>query len=180
MTVLGARASSSPEPHSKRAATSVAALVITGARAPSLQVVLELPAPAGVTQLPQRLRLDLTDALARDIELAADLFERPRAAVLQTEAQLQHATLATGEALEHALDLLLQQLVRRRVRWRECLVVGDEVAEVAVLFLADRRLERDRLLGDLHDLADLVRSDEHPLRDLLGGRLAAELLEQTT
>src|SRR5207248_2368192 len=57
---------------------------------------------------------------------------------------------------------------------------GDEVAEVRVLLLTDGRLERDRLLRDLHDLADLVRGDEHPLGDLLRGRFPAELLEQTT
>ena len=68
--------------------------------------------------------------------------------------------------------------MRRRVRRRERLVVGDEVPEVAVLFLADRRLEGDRLLRDLDDLADLVRRDEHPLSDLLRRRLATKLLEQ--
>src|ERR1700738_5007671 len=122
--------------------------------------------------------LQLADALARDVELAAALFEGARAPVLEAEAQLEHAPLAEREPLEDALHLLLEQLVRRRVRRRERLVVGDEVAEVAVLFLADRRLERDRLLRDLHDLADLVRRDEHALGDLLRGRLAAELLQE--
>jgi hypothetical protein len=39
------------------------------------QVVLELAAPTRVTQLAQRFRLDLTDAFARHVEFAADLFE---------------------------------------------------------------------------------------------------------
>src|SRR5438094_1542209 len=131
-------------------------------------------------QLAQRLRLDLPDALSRDVELAADLFERPRAAVLETEAQLQHATLAAGKPFQDRLDLLLEELVRRRVARRESLVIGDEVPEVAVFFLADRCLERDRLLRDLDDLADLISGDEHPFGDLLGGRLAAELLKEST
>src|SRR3954470_13271023 len=118
-------------------------------------------------QLAKRFRLDLTDALARDVELASHFFERARPAVLEAEAQLEHAPFAEREPLEDALHLLLEQLVRCRVRWRERLVVGDEVAEVAVLFLTDRRLERDRLLRDLDDLADLVRRDEHALRYLL-------------
>src|SRR5205809_5639117 len=142
------------------------------------QVVLQLAAPARVTQLAQRLRLDLADPLARDVELAAHLFERACPSVLETEAQLKHPALATGQSFEDALHLLLEELVRRRVRWRERLVVGDEVTEVAVLLFADRRLERDRLLRDLHDLAHLVRRDEHPLGDLFRRRLAAELLEQ--
>src|SRR5258708_15723190 len=133
-----------------------------------------------MTQLAQRLRLDLPDALAGDVELAPDLLEGPGAAVLQTESQLENATLAAGEALEDALDLLLEELVRGGVRRREGLVVGDEGPEVRILFLTDRRLERDRLLRDLDDLADLVGGDEHPLGDLLRGRLAAQLLEQAT
>src|SRR6266511_4789758 len=80
-----------------------------------LQVVLELPAPARVAELAQRLRLDLADALARHVELAADLFEGAGAPVLETEPQLEHATLARREPLEHRLDLLLEQLVRGRV-----------------------------------------------------------------
>src|SRR5438477_10202708 len=145
-----------------------------------LQVVLELPRPARVPQLAERLRLDLPDALAGDVELAPDLFEGASATVLETEPQLEDATLAAGEALEHALDLLLQEFVRRGVGRCEGLVVGDEVPEVRVLFFADRRLERDRLLRDLHDLADLVGGDEHALGDLFRGRFAAELLEQAT
>ena len=62
--------------------------------------------------------------------------------------------------------------------------VLDEVAEVGVLLLADRGLERDRLLRDLDDLADLLGRDldllalGHRLGDLLDRRLAAELLEE--
>src|SRR5688572_24580406 len=129
-------------------------------------------------QLAERLRLDLADTLAGHVELAADLFERARATILETEPKLQHASLAAGETLEHGLDLLLEELVTGCVARREGLVVGNEVAEMAVLFLADRRLEGDRLLRDLHDLADFLGRDEHPLGDLLRGRLAPQLLEQ--
>src|SRR5207248_2869780 len=83
------------------------------------EVVLELAAPRRMTQLAQCLRLDLTDALACDVELAPDLFEGARAAVLETEAQLEHAALAERQPLEHALHLLLEQFVRRRVGWGE-------------------------------------------------------------
>src|SRR2546430_8436414 len=140
-----------------------------------LQVVLELSAPRWVTQLAQRLRFDLSDALTSHVELAAHLFERAGAPVLETEPQLQHASLAAGQPFEDGLDLLLEELVRCGVARGEGLVVGDEVPEVRILFLADRRLERDGLLRNLHDLAHLVGGDEHPLRDLFGGRLAAQV-----
>src|SRR3954451_2124003 len=53
-----------------------------------------------------------------------------------------------------------------------------------VLLLTDRRLEGDRLLRDLDDLADLLGGDldllalRHRLGDLLDRRLPAELLEE--
>ena len=55
-----------------------------------LQVVLQLARAGRVAQLPECLRLDLADPLAGDVELLADLLQRPRAAVLQPEAELEH------------------------------------------------------------------------------------------
>jgi hypothetical protein len=58
------------------------------------------------------------------------------------------------------------------------LLVLDEVAQVAVLLLADGCLERDRLLGDLEDLAHLVHRHFHLGRDLFRGWLASQLLHE--
>src|SRR5215218_3320399 len=149
-----------------------------------LQIVLELPAAARVAELAQRLCLDLPDPLAGDVELLAHLLERPGAPVLEAEPELEDAPLATGERVEHRLHLLLQQLVRGRLGRGERAAILDEVAEVRVLLLADRRLEGHGLLADLDDLADLLRGDDdllalgHRLGDLLDGGLAAELLEE--
>src|SRR5918996_3687429 len=52
-----------------------------------LEVVLELAAAARGTQLAQRLGLDLSDPLARHVEVATDLLERAAPAVLQAESQ---------------------------------------------------------------------------------------------
>src|SRR4051794_36623751 len=93
-----------------------------------LQVVLELPGPRRVAQLAQRLRLDLADPLAGDVELLADLLEGARAPVFESEAKLEHAPLAAGQRIEHRLDLLLEQLVRGRLRRRQRPAVLDEVA----------------------------------------------------
>src|SRR5262245_30026630 len=81
-----------------------------------LQVVLELAAPGRVAELPESLRLDLADALAGDVELLAHFLEGPGAAVLQPEAELEHPSLATRQGVEHRLHLLLEQLVRGRLR----------------------------------------------------------------
>src|SRR6188474_1736107 len=89
-----------------------------------LEVVLELPAPARVAQLAQRLGLDLPDPLAGDVEVAADLLEGPAAAILEAEAKLEDASLARREAVEHPLHLLLQELVAGRVRRRHAGKIG--------------------------------------------------------
>src|SRR6185503_16403990 len=131
---------------------------------------------AGVPQLRQRLALDLPDALARDPELAADLLEGAGVAVEESEPELDHLLLALGERVEDGLELLLQQDEARGVDGDDRVRVLDEVAEVRVLLLTDRRLERHRLLRHLEDLADLVGADAHLAADLLGGGLAAEVL----
>ena len=111
------------------------------------QVVFELAAAARMAQLAQRLRLDLADALAGHFELFADFFERAAAAIVQPEAQAQHLSLALGQAAERVLDLLLEQLMAGGLGWGERALILDEVAQVAVVFLADRRLQADRLLA---------------------------------
>src|SRR5579859_3332186 len=96
-----------------------------------------------MSQFAQRLRLDLPDAFARDIELFADLFQRAAPAVRQTKAQSQHLALAFRQSAEHLFHGLAQQLEGRRVRRRLAAFVWNEVAEVTVFFVADWSLQRD-------------------------------------
>ena len=49
---------------------------------------------------------------------------------------------------------------------------------MGVLLLADRRLQRHRLLSNFQDLADLVHGHVHLLADLLGAGIVAQLLQQ--
>src|SRR5690606_36110300 len=135
-------------------------------------------AAARVAELAERLRLDLTDALARHLEVLTDLFEGVVALLADAEAHAQDLLLTRGEGGQHLPGLLGEVHVDDRVRGAHEALVLDEVAQVAVLFLADRRLERDGLLGDLPDLADLLERELHLLRDLLRGGLAADLLHQ--
>jgi hypothetical protein len=65
-------------------------------------------------QLADGLGLDLPDALAGDLEDAADLFERVGVAVADAVAQLDDLALAVGQRLEHLLDLVLEHLLRWR------------------------------------------------------------------
>src|SRR4051794_30774455 len=143
-----------------------------------LQVVAQLLRARGVTQLAQGLRFDLADALAGYVELAAYFLEGAAAAIFEAEAQLQHFALARRQAGEHVHDLLLEQLVGGSVGRGQGHRVLDEVTEVGVFLLADRGLQRDRLLRDLHDLAYLLRRNLHATADLFRGRFTAVLLHQ--
>ena len=51
----------------------------------------QLPASARMLQLPQRLRLDLTDTLSRHRELLADFFQRVVGVHADAEAHAEHA-----------------------------------------------------------------------------------------
>src|SRR5438270_8081567 len=124
-----------------------------------LEIVLELLAARWMTQLAQRLGLDLPDALSRDTEALAHLFERPLVSVDEAEAKLQHPALARGQRVEDVLHLGAQHGARGRLGWRGGFLVLDEVTEMGVLLLADGRLQRDRILGNLRDLADLLGRD---------------------
>src|SRR5512147_3337904 len=121
-----------------------------------LHEALEPLGPRGVAELAQRLGLDLADALAGHLEVLADLLEGVVALLPDAEAHAEDLLLARRQGGEHLPRLLRQVHVDDRVRRRDEGLVLDEVAEVAVLLLADGGLEGDGLLRDLQDLADLV------------------------
>src|SRR6185437_7734198 len=107
-------------------------------------------------ELAQRLRLDLPDALAGDGELLADLLERMVGVHADAEAHAQYALLAGGQGRQHPGRALTQVALDRRLERDHGILVLDEIAEMAVLLVADRRLEADRLLGDLQHLSHLL------------------------
>src|SRR3990172_1297219 len=93
-----------------------------------LKVVPEHPAAARVAQPAERLALNLANALARQAELAANLFERIGAPVDQAVAQAQNARLARAERAEHFFDLLVHQALVNGLSGRGRRLVLDERA----------------------------------------------------
>ena len=73
---------------------------------------------------------------------------------------------------------LTAELHRGGVEGRLGLLVLHEVAELRLLLLADRLLERDRELGHAQDLPHLLGRHLELDRDLLGARLASEALNE--
>ena len=63
----------------------------------------------GVPQLRHGTGFDLANALAGEVEVLADLFERARLATVETEAQLEDLAFALVERGEQAGDLVGQQ-----------------------------------------------------------------------
>src|SRR5690348_6941925 len=73
-------------------------------RIPVLLEIQERPqllAARGMPQLAQGLGFDLADALAGDVELLADLFQRVVGVHVNAEAHAQHLGFARREACEH-------------------------------------------------------------------------------
>src|SRR4029079_9227836 len=123
-----------------------------------------------MAQLAQRVRLDLADPLAGQAELLADLLERPRPAIVETEPQPENPLFAALEAVEHLRDLLLEELLRDDLVRPERVGILDQLTELRVALLADRRLERDGGATVAAHLLDPLGGDRHPriLRELVG------------
>src|SRR5215207_6646892 len=129
-------------------------------------------------ELLQRLVLDLADPLAGDVEGPPDLVERARMLVAESVAELEHAALAIGELLEGLLERLLGEQLGGALEGGLGALIGDELAELRLLLLADRLLEGDGRLGRALDRVDLLGLDAGDLGDLLRGGLAAQLGDQ--
>jgi hypothetical protein len=110
--------------------------------------------------------------------LRLHLLEGVLGAVADAEAHLDDPLLAQGEGLEEGVGLLLEVQVDDVLGGGDGRAVLDEVAEMRVLLLPDRGLERDGPLGDLQDFAHLGDRDVHALRDPLRGGFAAQLLDE--
>ena len=139
------------------AAKSCSSPAAPGRRASCLRDVAELLRLGEALQLLQRLVLDLADALARDVERPPDLVERARVLAAEAVAQLEHAALAVGEVLQRLAQRLLGEDLRGALVRRLGPLVGDELAELGLLLVADRLLERDRRLRGALDRVDLLR-----------------------
>src|SRR5512139_409178 len=108
-----------------------------------LDEALELLAPARVAQLPERLGLDLADALAGDLELLAHLFQRVVRVFADAETPPKHLLLAVRQRVQHLADLQVEVVPDGELEGRGDLLVLDKVAQMAVLLLADGRLKGD-------------------------------------
>src|SRR5438128_5651105 len=148
------------------------------AAAPVLVVVPEDFRAAWMTQLAQCGRPDLPDPLAGQAHAPANLLESARLIVDQAKTQLNNPPLARAQRCQDVLDLIAEHRLAGRLERCHRHLVLDEIAQVGIFFLADRRFEGHWLLRNLLQLLDLVDRDAHAVGELLFARLPAELLEQ--
>src|SRR3990170_667552 len=121
------------------------------------QVIPQVAATRRVAKLAQRLGLNLPYSLASDVEVLAYFFQGVVLAIQQSEAHLQDLAFALGQHRKRVLHLILEKFTRRRVHRLGHSFVLDEVAELARLLRANRRLERHRLLSDADNPPDFGR-----------------------
>ena len=88
--------------------------------------VAELLALGQRLELLQALVLDLADSLARDVERAPHLVERPRVLAVEPVAHLEHTAFAQGERAQEAGERLLAQRRLGGVVGRGRALVGEE------------------------------------------------------
>ncbi len=93
------------------------------------------------------------------------------------EAHAEHAFFAGRQGRQHAGGGLAQVALDRGVDWQDRVLVLDEVAEMRVFLVAHWGLQRQRLLGDLENLAHLLQRHTEFLGQFLRRRFAADLVE---
>src|ERR1700759_1308615 len=123
---------------SKSKKPGTARLLVTS----GVEEAAQLSASARMLQLAQRLGLDLADALTSHRELLADFLQRVVGVHADAEAHAQHALLARGERGQNARRGFAQIGLDRRIDRQDRILVLDEIAEVRILFVADRGLQR--------------------------------------
>src|SRR5919201_2295199 len=122
----------------------------------------------------QRLRLELPDALARQVELVADRLERPGLA-LEAEPELEDPPLALGQRVERTPNALLAERLLGLVERIRSLAVGEEIAELTFVVRADGLVQRDGRLRGAERLVDVLDRKAGRLCELVLRGLAPEL-----
>src|SRR5207249_1629139 len=154
-------------------------VIVSAARPRSrFQEAPELLGARRMTELAPRPGLALPDPFWGDGTILPDFFDRVLAAGREAEAQPQDFFLAGRERVEDLVRLLAQGQADDRLDGRDDLLVLYKIAEVTVLFLSDGCFQRNRFLSNFQNFSHLVDRHFHLGRDLLRGRLAAELLDE--
>src|SRR5581483_7331331 len=117
---------------------------------------------------------ELPDALARQAELGADRLERAALAA-EPEAELDDPSLPLGERRQRPAHGAAPVRVGRRLDGVDRRLVREQLGELAVAVRADALVQRHRRLDGVERLLDVLELQLRRVRELLRGRLTAEL-----
>ncbi|ENN87860.1 hypothetical protein RHSP_48159 [Rhizobium freirei PRF 81] len=93
------------------------------------------------------------------------------------EAHAQHALFARRQRCQNAGRRFAQVRLDGGIDRQKRVLVLDEIAEMRILFVTDWRFERDRLLGDLQNLAHLLERHGELFGQFFRRRFAADFMQ---
>src|SRR6266404_1378293 len=134
-----------------------------------------------MSQFSQGLRFYLADPLARDIKILAYFFQRSfMTAIVQTKTQTNYSLLAWAQRLQHVAGDLSQVGSNHSRRRTLTGLVFDQIAQLRITVLTNRRFKRNGILHELPGFAHLLHGSVHLLGDLFSSGLTAEFAHQLT
>src|SRR5919107_6238157 len=136
------------------------------------------PADVSLTEPLERPVTELPYPLARDAKHRADLLQRVLAPALQPEVEPEDLRVARWERRERLLDLVGEEAVHRLLLGVGHLVGDEPLDERAVALGVHRRVEAHVARVERGERLHDVDREPGELRQLLGARLAAELLAE--
>ena len=144
----------------------------------SLDKAVQQGQALAAVQLADGLCLDLADALTGDAEVATHLFQRAGTAIVQTKAETDDLLFTGSQALESLIDLLGHHSAVSSLAGSLGILVGNEIAQRGILFLAHGALKAGGLLCHALDLTHTLDAHVHGLCQLFRGGLVAVLVDQ--
>ena len=130
-----------------------------------------------MTQFAQRLRFDLTDTFAGNVELFTHFFQRVVGVHIDTETHTQNFCFTRGQASQHVVRCRTQAFGGRRIQRQLEGGILDEIPQMRIFIITDRRFHGDWLFGDLQHFADLVFRHQHTFSQFFRRRFTAHLLQ---
>src|SRR5580704_13757918 len=128
------------------------------------------------SQLAQRLRFNLTDALSGDVKFLPDLFEGVLALAAAADAQADHLLFFGRQGLQNIGGFVADVGVDDGVHGGADPAVFNQVAQRRLAIPAHRRFERNRIARDSLQLLDLLHRNVHAAADFVVRRSPAEFL----
>ena len=107
---------------------------------------MQLSRACRMPKFAQRFGFDLADPFTGHFVLLAHFFERAHVAVHQAKAELQHFTLALGQAGQHIGQFVFQQVIARHFRGVFRRFVFDKIAKARIALVPDDSAPRREVL----------------------------------